>query len=166
MYDATILINLIDQEVGEPSNNQCPSLGTNRRAHLCLMIPLIFGTPFAIYSEMPTSVSMRRMIAPFSSCKGGGVPSREWLGGRIVSFVVRLAESGGRSGKVTDEADAGPWVFGSSVVLSTFNFFNGGASDELSKGPSRGRGEVDCIDLEDKVHRTAVPKRSAAATNM
>jgi len=69
------------------------------------MIPLIFGTSFEIYSEMPTSLSIRRIIAPFSSCRGGAVPSREWLGGRMVSFVVVLAESGG---KVTDKADAGP----------------------------------------------------------
>jgi len=64
----------------------------------------------------------------------------------MVSFVVVLAESGGRSGKVEEKADAGPWVFSSSVVSSNFNFFNGGAPDVLSKDPSpRGRGEVDCI---------------------
>ena len=64
----------------------------------------------------------------------------------MVSLVVVLAESGGRSGKVADKADAGPWVFSSSVVSPNFNFFNGGASDVLSEGPSpRGRGEVDCI---------------------
>ena len=64
----------------------------------------------------------------------------------MVSFVVVLAESGGRSGKVAEKADAGPWVFSCSAVLSNFNFFNGGASDVLSEVPSpRGRGEVDCI---------------------
>ena len=168
MYDDTILIDFIDQEVGEPLNNQCPSLGTKQRAYLCLIIPLIFGTSFAIYSEMPTSVSMRRMIAPFSSCKGGGVPSREWLGGRIISFVVRIAESGGRSGKVADEADAGPWVFGSSVsvVLSTFNFFNGGVPDESSKDSSRGRGEVDRIDLEDKVQTGPLSQNDRQRNNI
>ena len=124
------------------------------------MMPLIFGTPFAIYSEMPTSVSMRRMIAPFSSCRGGAVPSREWLGGRIVSFVALWAESEGGVGKVADKSDAEPGVFSSSAVSSTFNLFNGGASDVLSKGPSlRERGEVESISVGGQgSRRAAAPK--------
>lgn len=98
--------------------------------YLCLIMPPIFGTCLAIYSEIPTSDSMRRMIAPLSSCKGGAVPRREWLGGRIVSFVVTLAESVDPTDKVTDESGAN---FDSSVMSSTFNRFDGGASVVLSK---------------------------------
>lgn len=85
---------------------------------------------------MPTSDSIRRMIAPFSSCKGGAVPRREWLGGRIVPLVATLAESEGSTG-----AD-----FDSSAVSSIFNRFDGGASVVLSKGSRPLEwGEVECI---------------------
>lgn len=94
------------------------------------MIPFIFGTFLAIYSEMPTSDSIRRIIAPVSSCKGGAVPSREWLGGRIVSFGASVAESEGTIGRFADKSSAD---FDSSVTSSTFNLFDGGSSVELSK---------------------------------
>src|SRR5258708_4641955 len=103
---------------------------TRLRAYLCLMMPFIFETFLAIYSEMPTSDSIRRIIAPVSSCKGGAVPSREWLGGRIDSFAGTLAESEGTIGEVSDKSGA---RFDSSVVSSTFNRFDGGSSVELSK---------------------------------
>lgn len=93
------------------------------------MIPFILGTFLAMYSEMPTSDSIRRIIAPLSSCKGGAVPSREWLGGRIVSFGASVAESEGTIGKVADKSSAD---FDSSVASSTFNFFDGGSSMEFS----------------------------------
>jgi hypothetical protein len=121
--------------------------------YLCLMMPPIFGTCLAIYSEIPTSDSIRRMMAPLSSCKGGVVPRREWLGGRIVSFVATLpvAESEGTIDKVTDESRAD---FNSSVLSSTFNRFEGGASVVLSKDSwPRELDEVESI-----WRRTAVPE--------
>ena len=119
--------------------------------YLCLIMPPIFGTCLAIYSEMPTSDSIRRMIAPLSSCKGGAVPRREWLGGRMDSFVVTLAESNGPTDKVTDESGAD---FDSSVLSSTFNRFDGGASVVLSKySRPWALDEVESIS-----HRTAMPE--------
>jgi hypothetical protein len=108
-----------------------------------LMIPPIFGTCLAIYSEMPTSDSIRRMIEPFSSCKGGAVPRREWLGGKIVaSDATTLAESDAID-KVTDDSSA---TFDSSVVSSNFKRFGGGTSVVSSKDSQpRELDEVECI---------------------
>lgn len=115
------------------------------------MIPPIFGTCLAIYSEMPTSDSLRRIIAPFSSCKGGAVPRREWLGGRI---VATLAESEDAIDKVTDCSGA---KSGSSVLSSSFNRFGGGSSVVLSKDCRLEElGKVGCILTS--THRAAVPE--------
>ena len=69
------------------------------------------------------------MIEPFSSCKGGAVPRREWLGGKIVASDATLAESDAID-KVTDNSGAN---FDSSVVSSNFKRFDGGTSVEFSK---------------------------------
>lgn len=115
---------------------------TRLRAYLCLMIPPNFGTCLAIYSEMPTSVSIRRMIEPLSSCKGGAVPRREWLGGRIVASDATLASEGAID-KVTEDSGAD---FDSSTMSSTFRRFDGGASVGLSKDSQpRELDEVECI---------------------
>lgn len=100
---------------------------------------------------MPTSDSLRRIIAPFSSCKGGAVPRREWLGGRI---VATLAESEDAIDNVTDCSGAN---FGSSALPSTFNRFGGGSSEVLSKDCRLEElGEVECISTSTR--RAAVPE--------
>jgi hypothetical protein len=82
------------------------------------------------------------MIEPFSSCKGGAVPRREWLGGRIVASEATLASEGAID-KITDDSGAN---FDSSVVSSTFRRFDGGASAMLSKDSQpRELDEVECI---------------------
>ena len=97
-----------------------------------------------MYSEIPTSDSIRRMTAPFSSWRGGAIPSREWLGGRILapsSFGASLAE-----GKVADESGVAAWTFVSAAVSSILIRFNGGASAMLSKGSCDGIVEESATD--------------------
>ena len=49
------------------------------------MMPLIFGTSRAMYSDIPTSVSNILYIDPSGASEGAEVPRRTWLGGKIHS---------------------------------------------------------------------------------
>lgn len=117
------------------------------------MIPSILGTSFAIYSEIPTSVSMIRSIVPSCVVVGGAVPSRTWLGGSRLSvsvFVeiedVLLPEGTLSAGVDEVWADASVSGFetdGPRVSSILARFAEGAESASSLRSRSRMRGEAD-----------------------